>query len=289
MPKVWVRPDLELAYDEQGDPDGPPVVLLPGYADSHRFFEPLLPHLGVELRVLALTLRGHGDSDKPEVGYDLATLAGDVIGFLDALSLERVVLVGHSSGGLVAQQLCCDHPGRVRGQVLVGAPLDLRGLRPPFADVVERMTDPVDPELVREMMGTLPLTDPAVTPEYVEEMVAESAKVPAQVWRTALDELRSATPPTEGDVPDVRTLVVAGEEDVLLGPEAQEALAEAWDARLVVLPDAGHLVAWEQPESLGAGVTAFAEAVTRGERRAGSQWSDRADVIRSRRHDSRFV
>ena len=43
------------------------------------------------------------------------------------------------------------------------------------------------------------------------------------------------------------------------------ALAEAWGARLVVLPDAGHLVAWEQPEALGAGLTAFAEAVTRGE------------------------
>lgn len=264
MRRVRVRPDLELAYAEHGDRDGPPVVLLPGYADSHRFFEPLLPHLP-GLRVLALTLRGHGDSDKPASGYDLPTLAGDVLGFLDALSLDRVVLVGHSSGGLVAQQLCCEHPDRIRGQVLVGAPLDLRDLRPPFADVVERMTDPVDPELVREVMGTLPLTDPAVTPEYVEEMVAESAKVPAHVWRTALEELRSATPPTEGEVPDVRTMVVAGADDLLLGSDSQESLAEAWGARLVVLSDAGHLVAWEQPEAVGAGLTAFAEAVTRGE------------------------
>ena len=265
MPRVRVHADLELAYAEHSDPDGPPVVLLPGYADSHRFFEPLLPYLGSGLRVLALTLRGHGDSDKPESGYDLSSLAGDVVGFLDALSLERVVLVGHSSGGLVAQQVCCEHPERVWGQVLVGAPPDLRGLRPPFADAVERMTDPVDPELVREVMGTLPLTAPAVTPEFVEEMVVESAKLPAHVWRTALEELRSAEPPTEGELPDVRTLVVAGEDDLLLGSDSQEALAEAWGARLVVLPDAGHLVAWEQPEALGADLTAFAEAVTRGE------------------------
>ena len=105
------------------------------------------------------------------------------------------------------------------------------------------MTDPVDPQLVREVMGTLPLTDPAVTPEFVEEMVTESAKMPGQVWRTALAELLSARPPTEDEVPDVRTLVVAGEDDLLLGSDSQQALADAWGAWLVVLPDAGHLVA----------------------------------------------
>ena len=56
-----------------------------------------------------------------------------------------------------------------------------------------------------------------------------------------------------------------GADILLLGSESQEALAEAWGARLVVLADAGHLIAWEQPEALGAGLTAFAVAVTRGE------------------------
>ena len=102
--------DLDLAYAETGDPNGVPLVLLHGYADSHRFFDPLVPHLGAGLRILALTQRGHGDSGKPDDGYDLPTLAGDVVGALDALGVTRAVLVGHSSGGLVAQQVARDHP-----------------------------------------------------------------------------------------------------------------------------------------------------------------------------------
>ena len=102
--RVRLPDGLGVAYDEWGSPTGEPVVLLHGYADSHRFFEPLVEHLSSRLRVLAPTQRGHGDSDKPVEGYDLATLAADVVSFLDAMAVDSAVLVGHSSGGLVAQQ-----------------------------------------------------------------------------------------------------------------------------------------------------------------------------------------
>ncbi len=250
--------DLDLAYAETGDPNGVPLVLLHGYADSHRFFDPLVPHLGAGLRILALTQRGHGDSGKPDDGYDLPTLAGDVVGALDALGVTRAVLVGHSSGGLVAQQVARDHSERLIGQVLVGAPKDLRGLRPPFADIVEQMTDPVDHKLVRQVLGVLEVTHPAVSPEYVDAMVAESAKVPARVWQRALAELSGATPPTDGPLPRVPSLVVWGATDVVLDRAGQEGLARAWSTELVVLPEAGHLVAWEQPEQLGRLVEDFA-------------------------------
>lgn len=248
---------LRLAYDETGEPRGLPVVLLHGYADSHRFFAPLLPHLGSGLRVLALTLRGHGDSEKPDDGYDLPTLAADVVHALDALEVDRAVLVGHSSGGLVAQQAACTHPNRVAGQVLVGAPQDLHGVQPPFADAVDAMTDPVDLALVREVLHALPMTHQAVSPEYVEAMVAESAKIPARVWQRALAELLTATPPTRGPVPPVATLVVHGRHDTVLALEGQEQLARAWSSDLVVIEDAGHLIAWEQPEELGRIVRGF--------------------------------
>src|SRR5436190_11751443 len=133
--RVRLRHGLTVAYAEWGSPSGEPAVLLHGYADSHRFFEPLVEHLSVEHRVLAFSERGHGDSDKPLDGYDLATLADDVVAFLDELRLDRAVLVGHSSGGLVAQQATVAHPERVAGLVLVGAPADLRGIEVPFADV----------------------------------------------------------------------------------------------------------------------------------------------------------
>ncbi|PXY35749.1 alpha/beta fold hydrolase [Prauserella flavalba] len=249
---------VTLAFAEQGEPSGVPVVLLPGYADSHRFFEPLLPHLPPALHVYAVTPRGHGDSTKPEHGYALADLAADVPAFLDAVGLERAVLLGHSSGGLVAQRCAIDRPGRVLGLVLAGSPRGLHGLRPPFAATVERMSDPVGQDLAREVLGTIPVT--AALPEsFVQEMLAENAKLPARVWRAVLAGLTEARPPTETGVLTVPLLVLWGERDALLGREDQERLVAATPgARLVTYPDAGHLLAWDAPAALAADATAFA-------------------------------
>jgi hypothetical protein len=87
------------------------------------------------------------------------------------------------------------------------------------------MQDPVDPDLVRQVLGTLPLIRP-VPEAFVEAMVAESAKVPARVWRIALAELTGAVPPTETAPITVPTLIVWGEHDEVLRNE-QEALAAA--------------------------------------------------------------
>ncbi len=82
--------------------------------------------------------------------------------------------------------------------------------------------------------------------------MAESAKVPAGVWREALAELVSAEPPVAHRVPEVPTVVVWGDADPILGREGQVALAAAWAAELVVLPGCGHLLAWEEPRRVAA-------------------------------------
>ncbi|TKG72079.1 alpha/beta fold hydrolase [Prauserella endophytica] len=256
--RVALATGVTLAFAERGERSGVPVVLLPGYADSHRFYEPLLPYLPGALHVYAVTPRGHGDSTKPEHGYALADFAADVPAFLDAVGLERAVLLGHSSGGLVAQRCAIDRPGRVLGLVLAGAPRGLHGVRPPFAATVERMTDPVGPDLARAVLGAIPVT--AALPEsFVGEMVAENAKLPAHVWRAVLAGLTGAEAPTETGVITVPTLVLWGERDTLLGRGEQERLVAATPgARLVTYPDAGHLVAWDVPAALAADVAAFA-------------------------------
>jgi pimeloyl-ACP methyl ester carboxylesterase len=77
----------DLPYVEQGDADGVPVVLLHGVTDSWRSFEPVLPHLPDSIRAIAVTQRGHGDAPKPESGYLIEDLAGDVVALMDELQL----------------------------------------------------------------------------------------------------------------------------------------------------------------------------------------------------------
>lgn len=254
----WARlaTGVRVPYAEQGDADGVPVVFLHPYADSHRFFELALPYLPAAVHAYLPTQRGHGDADKPPSGYSLEELSRDVAAFLDAVGVRRAVVVGHSSGGYVAQRFALDQPDRILGLVLVGCPRSLHGRRAPFADAVAAMQDPVEEDLVRQVLGSIPLARP-VPAAFVESMIAESAKVPAGVWRTALAGLTAAVPPTETGAITVPTLILWGERDELIRGE-QEALAAAIPgSRLVGYPDTGHLVVWERPQQVAVDIAAF--------------------------------
>src|SRR3990172_10263932 len=96
-----------------------PLVLLHGVASTSRIWLLAGPLLAERFRVFALDQRGHGESGKPDSGYDFATVVGDLDAFIDALGLDRPVVVGHSWGGNVALQFAADRPGRARGLVLV--------------------------------------------------------------------------------------------------------------------------------------------------------------------------
>ena len=90
---------------------GTPVVLLHGLASQRRFWNLVVPSLA-GLPVLALDQRGHGGSDRPEDGYDVDEVAGDLGPALDAVGWSRVVLVGHSWGAAVAATFAARHPER---------------------------------------------------------------------------------------------------------------------------------------------------------------------------------
>ena len=79
--------NLRLPYAERGDPDGHPVIMLHGYTDSWRSFEPVLPYLPRSVRVIVPTLRGHGDAGRPDAGYGMDDFADDVAGLMDVLGI----------------------------------------------------------------------------------------------------------------------------------------------------------------------------------------------------------
>jgi pimeloyl-ACP methyl ester carboxylesterase len=103
---------------------GQALLLLHGLASNARIWDGVAPRLaGAGLRVVALDLRGHGDSDQPDNGYDFASLGRDLAAALAGLGLERPVLVGHSWGANVALQFAADRPGTLAGLALVDGAL----------------------------------------------------------------------------------------------------------------------------------------------------------------------
>ena len=89
---------------------GHPFVLLHGLASTAHIWNLTAPLLAQRFRLFALDQRGHGQSAKPEDGYDFSSTAGDLSAFIEALDLERPVIVGHSWGGNVAIQFAVDYP-----------------------------------------------------------------------------------------------------------------------------------------------------------------------------------
>lgn len=254
---------VELPYAEQGGDDGLPVVFLHAYADSWRSFERVLGHLPPTIRALAPTQRGHGDASKPEAGYRVDDFARDVVAFLDRVGIRRALLVASSSAVFTVERVAIDVPDRVLGLVLIGVPWDLRSRRPSlgFLDAVARIEDPVDPGFVRSFVeGT---TTECVPRAFLDQMVAESGRLPAHVWKRTLDGLLQARPPETGQI-GAPTLVIWGDRDDLVPREDQESLLSAIpSARFHVYEGAGHIVHWERPERVARDVAAFAEEVAR--------------------------
>ena len=242
------------------DPAGTPILLLHPWGESLRCFDRLITLLPPSLRALSLDQRGHGDAENPVDGYDLASFAADVVAFMDEKNVDAAVLLGSSSGGYVAQQVAVKAPSRVKGLVLIGSPRSLHA-RPPFADEIERLTDPVDPAWVRESLTWFPQFQ-AVPDWYIEDRVQDGLRLPAHVWRETLAGLVAAQPPTAAGTITAPTLIIWGDCDELLPFEDQRQLSAAIPGSdLVVYQDTGHLVLWEQPNRVATDLTAFIECL----------------------------
>ncbi len=98
---------------------GDSIVLIHGLASTCRIWDFVAPILSREFRVLALDQRGHGESFKPDCGYDFETMVADLSGFIELLGLTRPLIVGHSWGGDVALELAVAHPELARGLCFV--------------------------------------------------------------------------------------------------------------------------------------------------------------------------
>jgi pimeloyl-ACP methyl ester carboxylesterase len=114
---------IKLHYLDWGG-TGEAVLFLTGTGDNAHVFDEMAPKFTDRFRVLALTRRGFGQSDKPDTGYDIATLTEDVRQFLDTMKIERVNLVGHSAAGTELTLFAGLYPSRTLRLVYLDAAYD---------------------------------------------------------------------------------------------------------------------------------------------------------------------
>ena len=107
-----------------GEPTNPALVLLHGLYDRWDTWDPVIRAFSGRYQVIAPDLRGHGQSEHPKSGYSPLDYQVDIVGLLDELGTEQVVLIGHSLGALVAEFFAAENPDRTRAVVLVDPPFE---------------------------------------------------------------------------------------------------------------------------------------------------------------------
>jgi 3-oxoadipate enol-lactonase len=268
--------DVELAVLEAGV-GGRPLLLVHGYTGRATDFEDFIePLAAAGWHVVAPDLRGHGDSSKPtsESDYSLDQFAADLVGLADAVGLEHFVVLGHSMGGMITQQLVLAHPGRIDGVILMDTGHGALAVDPVLTElgVTVARNDGID--VVADLMAAIddgPLTSDAYRrmvaddPSYAERgdrnLRASSPAMFAAMLKQIseqddrLDRLRAIVAPT---------LVLVGEEDTPFREPSAAMAAAIPDALLVVLPGGGHSPQFEAPEAWWAAVSAFLADVAAG-------------------------
>lgn len=254
LPTIFIEKSIRLPnavtlhYVEQGAADGTPVILVHGYPDSWRSYAPVMRHLPEQLRVIALSLRGYGQSDRSYGSYHPRDLAADLNEFMVRLGIPSAYVVGHSMGSYVAEYLALDHPERVLGLVLIGTFRSLAGRADidELLSALEQMADVVDPGLVRDFQrSTLAQAVPA---DFFDTIVSESLQVPGHVWRGALRELTRVDHFDELQRIKAPAIVFWGDQDGMSTLRDQHAVAKAIGGELRIYAGAGHSLHWEEPQ-----------------------------------------
>lgn len=126
---------IRLHYLDWGG-NGPVLLFIPGMGCTAYIFDQFAQHFTDQFHVLALTRRGHGDSDCPETGYDADTLTEDLRQFLNALQVDQVMLAGHSLGYIELSHFANLYPERVIKAVFLEAAYDYKA--PEIGPVFEK-------------------------------------------------------------------------------------------------------------------------------------------------------
>ncbi len=269
---------LKLIYREFGESNGGlPILCLAGLTRNSRDFEDVCARLGERYRVLALDLRGRGfsDWDPNWRNYNPQTYADDVLGMLDVLQIDQVILLGTSLGGLISTVLSYNHPNRVAGVMLndVGpevAPEGLErikgyvGLLGPVtnwdeaAEQAKLINSIAWPDLPDEdwhrVARRLYREDAAGVPRLdMDPMIGEAAR---KVGATLTDPWVLF----EGLI-DIPAMVLHGEtSDILTMDIVERMLEKKPDLEHVLVPGVGHVPLLDEPVAEQA-IDAFLEKV----------------------------
>ena len=258
-----MREALDLAFEIEGD--GRPIVFIPGANDDRNGWAEVAPAFA-DYRRVTFDNRDVGESPRAAGPYTIADMAADTLRMMDRAGIDRAHVIGHSMGGAIAQELVLLAPERADSLVLIGTFAKPDPYTVAAVTRWERWARTLDPEeFLRNVLfywvGPTIINEMGM--DALVELVAPQviAQGPDAFCRQVEAALVHDTVDRLGQI-NVPTLVVAGEDDMIIRPNHdQQLLAGIRGAQYVRIPNSGHSPTIEQPEALNAAIREFLKSL----------------------------
>jgi pimeloyl-ACP methyl ester carboxylesterase len=248
--------NIKLHVVDKGK-QSPALLFMHFWGGSSRTWTEVAELLGNRYRTIRYDHRGWGESDKPDSGYDIKTLASDAIELIKQLELDKYILVGHSMGGKVAQYIATQKPDGLQKLVLVA---------PSPANPT------ILPQEAREQMLRAYTTEEGIN--ITIDQVFQAGNINPKIRERTIDDITKHTTASRDGWPNfamledvseelnnikVPTLIIAGENDLIDSPKRleQEVKEKIPGSSLVVIPKAGHLLMLQTPELVASHIDNF--------------------------------
>jgi pimeloyl-ACP methyl ester carboxylesterase len=242
----------------------PWLVLVQGLGFDRAGWEPILAPLQRHFRLVLVDNRGSGDSDPSLERFQVTQMATDVVAVLDHAGIAKAHVLGISLGGMIAQELAAEHPGRVDALVLAATTPGFPGGYPiPGPSMALFVASPfLSPEAKRRrhVMNALSAETVRDRPALVEQLVSHVAARPTSPHGASAQAIAGAGYVSQHGQQAIRarTLVLHGDADTVVDPRNARILAgRIPDAELLLFPGLGHLLFWEDPDAFAEAVVSF--------------------------------
>jgi pimeloyl-ACP methyl ester carboxylesterase len=248
---------INIYYEIAGD--GDPILLISGLGYGLWQWHKMVGRLAEHFKVITFDNRGAGGTDKPPGAYTAKMLADDTAGLLDAIGIEKAIVMGHSMGGYVAQELALSYPEKVYKLVLASTNFGGPNHIPISQEVLAILLDPSGDPVERVRRGAKVAFAPGFAethPELLDEIIAYrfSNPIPAEAYQSQLQvglgllSLEACFEPRLKNL-QAPTFILFGEYDETVPVGNADLLGKAIPNSTVhILPAVGHLFPLEAPD-----------------------------------------
>ncbi|MBV8252041.1 MAG: alpha/beta hydrolase [Chitinophaga sp.] len=257
--RVCEANNIHIHYTSTGG-NKPPVILLHGLMTDGLCWTPLARELEKDYDVIMPDARGHGQSSVPDVGYQYADLANDVIGLINVLRLQAPMLIGHSMGGMTAAVVAAHKPNLLRGVILA----DPTFLSPQMQQTVHE-SDIADQhqQMLEKPLEEVMAAARARHPHRSAELIELYSKARLQTSMKAFEVLTPPNPDFKQLVRKINipSLLVLGDKGVVTSVVAEELQQLNPGMQIAQIAEAGHSLHIDQAARFTAIVKHFLGAI----------------------------